>query len=121
MASSGLISRLPGYQPIGGSTPNAEAIDISRLCQPALAGESGGLNPGTSAVPLAPLKYRIRRLHIRCVRDRAACHGCTGSGDGASDVGPPGAILGGVLFFQLVLWGSRSEVPAGPRRFLRPP
>jgi hypothetical protein len=45
-----------------------------------------------------PLKYLNRRLYVRCVRDRAACHGCTGSGDGANDVGPPGEILGGFSF-----------------------
>ena len=26
------------------------------------------------------------------------CHGCTGGGDGANDVGPPGEILGGFSF-----------------------
>src|ERR1700676_1670019 len=53
---------------------------------------------GVKPVSTPPLKYLNQRLHLPRVRDRAACHGCTGRGDGANDVGPPGEILGGFSF-----------------------
>src|SRR3954451_17920287 len=41
---------------------------------------------------------RLQPMFITVARDRAADRGCTGSCDGAEDVGPPGEIRGGFSF-----------------------
>ena len=41
---------------------------------------------------------RLQPIYLTVARDRAADRGCTGSCDGAEDVGPPGEIRGGFSF-----------------------
>ena len=42
---------------------------------------------------------RSKPIFLTVARDRAADRGCTGSCDGAEDVGPPGEIRGGFSFW----------------------
>src|SRR6202051_2496858 len=81
------------------------SLERSRL----KAGTSHPRNP-----ILPPLKYRNQPLHRFQVRDRAAYHGSTGSGDGANDVGPPGAILGGFSFCAAIDLAAASAGPSPP-------
>jgi hypothetical protein len=59
---------------------------------------------------------RLQPRFMTVARDRAADRGCTGSCDGAEDVGPPGEIRGGFSFWvsqgMELRWCGRRQTPA---------
>src|SRR3954464_5538177 len=61
---------------------------------------------------------RLQPIFMVVARDRAADRGCTGSCDGAEDVGPPGEIRGGVSFWVSegleLRWGGRRQTTRMP-------
>jgi hypothetical protein len=61
---------------------------------------------------------RLQPISMTVARDRAADRGCTGSCDGADDVGPPGEIRGGFSFWVSqwleLRWCDRRQTPRLP-------
>ena len=61
---------------------------------------------------------RLQPMFMTVARDRAADRGCTGSCDGAEDVGPPGEIRGGFSFWvsqwMELRWCDRRQTPRLP-------
>ena len=70
--------------------------------------EDGHGTIGPSADVIDP--SRLQPIFLTVARDRAADRGCTGSCDGAEDVGPPGEIRGGFSFWVSQGWNFVSAV-----------
>src|SRR6476660_7068020 len=68
---------------------------------------------------------RLQPIFIIVARDRAADRGCTGSCDGAEDVGPPGEIRGGFSFYILqrmeLGWCGSPQTPRLPESAVKFP